>query len=81
MTSPSADPGGPGGPGFGETQPPAGAIPMGDEMYMVPIGRDPGGCEQFTAWSATKPVAQVIYYRARKGGFTADRAEADCGNP
>ena len=72
-------PGGPGGPGSGETQPPAGAIPMDSDTYMVPIGRDPGGCEQFTMWSATKPVIQMIYYRDRKGGFTADRDDADCG--
>lgn len=79
MTSPSNDPGGPGGPGAGETQIPEGAIPVGDEIYMVPIGRDKDGCEQFTGWSPSKPVAQVIFYRDRKGGFTADRSEADCG--
>jgi hypothetical protein len=81
MNPPSEEPGGPGGPGQPEnerTPIPEGAIPVGDDLYMVPAGRDPSGCQQFTAWSATKAVTFVIYYRDRKGGFTANRAEADC---
>jgi hypothetical protein len=78
MTPPSEGPGGPGQPAGEKTRIPEGAIPVGDDLYMVPAGRDPGGCQQFTLWSATKAVPFVIYYKDRKGGFTANRAEADC---
>ena len=75
---PSNDSGGPGGPGpSGEI--PEGAIPIGEELYMVPAGIDREGCAQFTAWSATKAVLQVIYYRDRNGAFTTDRTKANCG--
>lgn len=67
------------GPGGGPASVPEGAIPIGEDLYMVPAGRDNDGCEQFTAWSSTKAVAQVIYYRARSGGFTTSRGQADCG--
>lgn len=68
------------GPGGGPASVPEGAIPIGEDLYMVPAGRDNDGCEQFTAWSSTKAVAQVIYYRARSGGFTTSRSQADCSN-
>ncbi len=58
---------------------PAGAVRVGDDLYMVPVGRDADGCERFTMFSRTKMVPAVIHYRDGKGGFTTDRAQADCG--
>lgn len=60
---------------------PAGAVEVGEDVYMVPAGTDPQGCETFTMWSPTKPVIMVIHYRDGKGGFTADRSQADCPRP
>lgn len=56
---------------------PEGAIPVGDETYMVPVAGD-DACPMYRAWSATKMVAQVIYYRRGDGEFTMSRDEA-CG--
>ncbi len=58
---------------------PENAIPTGDDLYMVPLGKDGDGCEQFSLFSPTKMVATVIYYRAKDGGFTTDKLKADCG--
>lgn len=71
--------GGPGSGAQGGDLVPDGAVPVGDDLYMVPAGVDRDGCAQFTAWSAAKAVLQVIYYRDRNGGFTTDRSKADCG--
>lgn len=69
----------PGGPGAApEGALPPGAIPIGDDLYMVPAGEDASGCPQYSGFSRTGAVAAVIHYRARGGGFTVDRAEADC---
>ena len=57
---------------------PEGALPVEDDVYMVPAGKDAGGCETFTLWSPTKAVIMVIHYRDGKGGFTPDRSKADC---
>lgn len=57
---------------------PAGAIATGDELYMVPIAEDDIGCMQYRMYSPTKAVAQVIFYRAPDGSFTADRSKAAC---
>ncbi|MDA1133017.1 MAG: hypothetical protein O2905_07320 [Proteobacteria bacterium] len=56
---------------------PDGAIATGDETYMVPVAGD-DACPMYRAWSATKMVAQVIYYRRGDGEFTMSREEA-CG--
>lgn len=68
---------GPGAPPE-SAQVPAGAIEVGDGLYMVPAGLDAGGCAQFTMWSPTQAVVMLIHYRDGKGGFTPDRAQADC---
>ena len=61
-------------------EPPAGAIRIGDELWQVPIGADDEGCARYRLYSPTRLVAQVIYYRDRAGGFTADRQQADCAS-
>jgi hypothetical protein len=57
---------------------PAGAIPIGDELYQVPIGADDDGCPRYRLYSPTRLVAQVIYYRDPAGGFTTQRQNAAC---
>jgi hypothetical protein len=57
---------------------PPGAIPIGGDLYQVPIGADDAGCPRYRLYSPTRLVAQVIYYRDRAGGFTTDRQQAAC---
>jgi hypothetical protein len=57
---------------------PPGAIPIGDELYQVPIGADDDRCPRYRLYSPTRLVAQVIYYREAGGGFTTDRRQAHC---
>jgi hypothetical protein len=57
---------------------PAGAIRIGEDYYMTPIGPDRDGCAQYTAFSRHRRVAQVIYYRARDGRFVTDKTQAAC---
>ena len=59
--------------------PPPGAVHVEDGLYMVPVGVDESGCQQYSGWSATKALPAVIYYRAADGTFTMLRSEADCG--
>jgi hypothetical protein len=59
---------------------PAGAIPIGDELYQVPIGADDRGCPRYRLYSPTRLVPQVIYYRGRAGGFNTDRQHAACAS-
>ena len=78
----AADPGA--GSTFGlaakhETPPvPRGAIPVGEELYQIPIGADDDGCPRFRLYSPTRLVVQAIYYRDATGGFTTNRQEAAC---
>ena len=62
----------------GAAEVPADAIPIGDQLYMVPAGVDRTGCPWFRAFSPTKMVVQAMFYRAAEGGFTMDRVEAVC---
>jgi hypothetical protein len=66
-----------GKPATGEKVP-ANAIAVGDDIYMVPMGKDDGGCEMFRVFSPTKMVAQAIHYRTADGRFVMNRAEAAC---
>jgi hypothetical protein len=59
---------------------PKGAIPVGQELYQVPIGVDDEGCPMFRLYSPTKLVAQAIYYRDASGGFTTDKQAAVCAS-
>jgi hypothetical protein len=57
---------------------PPGAIPIGDQLYQVPIGADDDGCPRYRLYSPTRLVAQALYYRDPAGGFTPDRRQAAC---
>ena len=59
-------------------KPPAGAIQVGDDRYMAPVGKDDSGCQRYTPWSAKHPVTTAIYYRKPDGSFTLNPAEAPC---
>ena len=59
---------------------PAGAIPIGDELYQVPIGADDEGCPRYRLYSPTRLVAQVVYYRDSAGGFTTNPRQAACAS-
>lgn len=65
-----------------ETPPPAdipeNAIPVGENMYMVPLGEDESGCMMYQAHAPGRLVAQVIHYRAADGRFVTDKREAAC---
>ncbi len=59
--------------------PPPGAIPIGDDVYAVPIGKpDADGCQRYRLWSPTKMVVQAIHYRRADGRFTMRKDEAAC---
>jgi hypothetical protein len=60
---------------------PSGAIQIGDDQYMVPLGQDGDGCAQYRMHSQRSAVPDAIFYRAAKGGFTMNRAEANCPPP
>ena len=57
---------------------PEDAIAVGDDMYMVPLGRDADGCMMYQAHAPDRLVAQVIQYRTADGGFVADKRQAAC---
>ena len=57
---------------------PAAAIYVGPELYMLPMGTDETGCAVFQPWSPTMSVVQALHWRTPAGGFTLDRAAADC---
>ena len=61
------------------TQPPPGAIKVEEDLYMLDIGLDNHGCRQYTAWSATRTVLAVVYYRQKDGKFTTFRSRSECG--
>lgn len=57
---------------------PAGAIQLGEDYYMVPVGADSDGCAQFSPWSGSNPVTTAIYYRKADGDFTLHKSQTDC---
>ena len=57
---------------------PAGAIQLGEDYYMVPVGTDAEGCAQFAPWSGSNPVTAAIYYRKADGDFTLHKEQTDC---
>ena len=59
-------------------EPPPGAIPTGEDLYMVAIGRDSDGCTQFKQWSRSRMVPAAIYFRKADGSFTLYKEAADC---
>lgn len=58
--------------------PPAGAIPVSPDLYMLPMGTDSDGCALFQPWSPTMAVVQALHWRTADGRFTLDRSRADC---
>ena len=66
-------------------QVPENAIPIGEDIYVVPLNEPVDGCPAFRPFSPTAMVVQAIYYRTkaayrdREGPFTIDRNKADCG--
>lgn len=63
-----------------DTRVPDGAIAVGDDVYMVPLGKDAQGCAMYRAFSPTKAVAQVLQYRAADGQFVMNKDEAACSD-
>ena len=59
--------------------PPPGAIGVDEDLYMVEIGVDDGGCRMFSAWSNTRAVVAAVHYRDAEGNFTLSRSKAKCG--
>lgn len=60
---------------------PDGAIPAGQDLYMLPMGEDATGCPVFQPWSPTLMVVQALHWRTADGSFTLDRTAADCPPP
>lgn len=58
---------------------PADALPAGENLWMVPLADKLDGCPAFRPVSPGRMTTAAIYYRKRGGGFTLNRAEADCG--
>ena len=58
---------------------PADAIPAGENLWMAPLADKVEGCPAFRPVSPGRMTVAAIHYRKRGGGFTLDRAEADCG--
>lgn len=57
----------------------AGAVELGDDLYMVPTGRDGGGCETWSMQSQSKATLQAVFFRDAEGDFTTDRGRACSG--
>lgn len=70
-----------GGDGSAPAAVPEGAIPVGPDLYMLPMGSDDTGCPMFQPWSPTLIVVQALHWRAADGSFTLDRDAADCPPP
>ena len=55
------------------------AIPVSDDLLMIPTGLDDDGCETFKPHSVSgNPVKTAIYYRQADGGFGIARDPAVC---
>ena len=61
-------------------QPPADAIQVGDDYYMVPAGTDSDGCQLFRPWSGSNPVKTALYYQKADGSFMIGKEEAGCAS-
>ena len=59
---------------------PDGAIAIGDDVYMVPIGEDAQGCAMYRVFSPTKAVVQAIHYRTADDRFVMNKGEAACSD-
>ncbi len=57
---------------------PANAIPVGDDLYMVPTGSDDSGCQMYRKYSPNMAVVAAIFYRGTDGTFVMDKGKSDC---
>jgi hypothetical protein len=57
---------------------PEGAIPIGSDLYMLPVGEDAGGCAMYQLHSDGGLVMRSIHYRTEAGAFTLEREDAAC---
>ena len=57
---------------------PADAILVGDQLYMVPIGKDKTGCQMYRAFSPNHSVVAAIFYKGAGGKFVIDKGKSDC---
>ena len=60
------------------TQLPNGAIAVGDDFYVVPMGKDAQGCVMYSVFSLTKVVGQMILYRTDDDRFVTNKDDAAC---
>jgi hypothetical protein len=57
---------------------PANAILVGDQLFMVPIGKDKTGCQMYRAFSPKHSVVAAIFYKGGGGKFLIDKGKSDC---
>lgn len=51
---------------------------IGDDLWMVPVARDAGGCVQYRLHSSNRATLQAVFYRTPLGAYSTNRAEAGC---
>ena len=56
-----------------------GTVLLGDDISMVPAGRDAGGCPLYVMSSRSRGALRLPFFRTANGDFTTMRAEAACG--
>lgn len=57
---------------------PKNAIHIGDQIYMVPLGKDSKGCLAYRGFSPKAFVGAPIFYKGADGKFVTDRRKSDC---
>ncbi len=57
---------------------PDGAVRVGDDLYLVPLGPADSPCRPWRLHSETRMVIHALYFRRADGGFVTDKREA-CG--
>ena len=57
---------------------PTNAILVGDQLYMVPIGKNNTGCQMYRAFSPNHSVVAAIFYKGADGKFVIDKGKSDC---
>ena len=57
---------------------PENAILVGDQRYMIPIGKNDAGCQMYRAFSPNNAVIAAIFYRTADAKFVIDKGKAYC---
>ena len=57
---------------------PENAILVGDQLYMVPIGKEKTGCQMYRAFSPNHSVVAALFYKGADGKFVIDKGKSDC---